>query len=560
MSLFSTMFRRLAAHKVLTAFVIIVVGSGAYLLVKKSSATATETRYVLSEVSKGTLIASVSGTGQVSVSNQVDVKPKASGDVIAVSVVQGQYVTAGQMIAQLDTAEAQKSVRDAEVSLQSTQLSFDKAKQSSADLETITQNAFADLSNAFLDFPAIVSGSADIILGSTINTRSQDNASYYKDYVGQLDYQNYLKVSGLADLATKDVKAAQSSYEEALSIYKNTDRSADSVLAQNLLTKALSATQKLAQALKSEQNLIDYLFDYQLTYNRPPLPALVTTYKNNIRTYLGQVNNHLSSLTSARNNIENVPLDIKSQELSLMQRQNALQDAKDALAHYYIRAPFSGIVAKLNVKRGDSVSSGTAVATVITTQKIAQISLNEVDIAKVSLGQKATLTFDAVPDLTITGSVNLIDSLGTASQGVVTYVVTIVFDTQDTRIKPGMSVSASVITSAKHDILLIPNSAVKATGGTNYVELFESSEGVPSSTALTGQGVVSPVLPTRQSIEIGLSNDTMTEVVGGLTEGEVIVARTIAGSATTAATTNSSAFRLPGIGGATGGAVRVIGR
>ncbi len=546
-----TLWQKAMRRKGLTFVLLIIVLIVGYYVYKKQTAVPTETRYVLSSVAKGTVVASVSGTGQVSVSNQVDVKAKASGDVVSIPAAQGQMVYAGQLLAQLDATDAQKSVRDAQVNLESAQLSLDKAKQSSADITSIVQSSFATISNAFLDFPTITTGANDIILGNTMNPRTQDNASYYKDVVGQLDYQNYLKISSFVTAATNDFNAAQDSYDDALVTYKNTDRTADAAGVQVLLTKALATAQNLAQALKSEQNLLDYLTDYVATYNKPSLPTLVTTYKNNIRTYLGQINTHLSNLTTASSNIKNAPLDLQTQELSLKQRENSLLDAKETLANSSIRAPFSGVLAKLNVKRGDSISSGFVVGTVITPQKIAQITLNEVDIAKVTIGQKATLTFDAAPDITITGSVTQIDTIGTVSQGVVTYSVTITFDTQDDRVRPGMSVSAAIITATKTDVLVVPNAAVKTQGGTSYVEMLEAYQGSASSTAFSNQGVTSAVAPVRQTVTAGLASDALTEITNGLKEGDVIVSRTITAAAATAQTTGTSAFRLPGVGGAT---------
>src|SRR3989339_2266082 len=57
-------------------------------------------RYATAQVQNGTLIVSISGSGQVSASNQVDVKPKASGDVVYIGVKNGQEVKAGTLIAQ----------------------------------------------------------------------------------------------------------------------------------------------------------------------------------------------------------------------------------------------------------------------------------------------------------------------------------------------------------------------------------------------------------------------------------------------------------------------------
>ncbi|MDD5433706.1 MAG: hypothetical protein PHE77_03610, partial [Candidatus Pacebacteria bacterium] len=61
---------------------------------------------------------------------------------------------------------------------------------------------------------------------------------------------------------------------------------------------------------------------------------------------------------------------------------------------------------------------------------MAEISLNEVDVAKVKIGQRAIITFDAIDELEITGKVEDVDTIGTVSQGVVSYNVKIIFDTQ----------------------------------------------------------------------------------------------------------------------------------
>jgi HlyD family secretion protein len=236
------------------------------------------------------------------------------------------------------------------------------------------------------------------------------------------------------------------------------------------------------------------------------------------------------------------PLDIRSQEIAVRQKENALFDAREKLSDYTVRAPFDGVVASIDIKRGDTVSSGSAVATLITRQRTAEISLNEIDVAKMSIGQKTTLTFDAVEGLNITGEVGEIDAIGTVTQGVVTYTVKIVFDTQDERIKPGMSVSAAIITTMRQDVLSVPNNAIKTNNDISYVEILSdagsSTDGV--------QGVISSTPPRQQVVEIGVSNDISTEILSGLAEGDQIIIRTIT------TTTTSSTTQAPSIFGATG--------
>jgi len=142
------------------------------------------------------------------------------------------------------------------------------------------------------------------------------------------------------------------------------------------------------------------------------------------------------------NNLKNGtdPLDIRAQELAVQQRNNSLSDAREKLADYIFKAPFDGIIIQINFVIGNEYAGNSVFTAIATKQKIAEISLNEVDAAKIKIGQKATLTFDAIDNLSISGEVTQIDTLGTVSQGVVTYNVKILFDTQDDRIKPSMSV------------------------------------------------------------------------------------------------------------------------
>ena len=167
-----------------------------------------------------------------------------------------------------------------------------------------------------------------------------------------------------------------------------------------------------------------------------------------------------------------------------------------------------------------------------------------------NVGQKATLTFDAISDLGITGVVSEVDSVGTVSQGVVSYTVKINFDVQDSRVKPGMTVNASIQTDVRNDVLYVPSSAVKTTGGVSYVQVFD-----PAITATGGTaGTVSAILPKQVEVTTGVSDDTNVEILSGLSEGEQVVSRTITG---TTKTTTTSASSL--LGGSGGRAVRIGG-
>lgn len=579
------------AHRFITSLLVLLLAWGIYVGYGKLTSTADETKYVTAQVQKGTLIVSLSGSGQVSAQNQIDVKSKASGDVAYVGVANGQTVKAGALIAQLDARDAQKSVRDAEANLESAQISLQKlvepadelaiaqsentllrAQQTKQNAQTDLASAYDDgfnrMTNAFLDLPSVMTGLHDVLFTSLaqLGGVNVQNIDFYKSVAGLY--------SERADTYRADAydkyQIALTKYNKNFEDYKSTSRTGDPETVEAIVVQTYDTAKALADAVKSANNLIQFYEDQLTQHNLKYLPYADTQLAT-LNGFTAKTNTHLSSLLSAQSTIKNDKdtianadrtiaentlslaklkagpnaLDISSSQLSVKQRQNALQDAREKLADYYIRAPFDGTIAKVSVKTTDTVSGGTAVATLVTKQKIATISLNEVDVAKVKIGQKTTLTFDAVEGLTISGEVAEIDTVGTITQGVVTYNVQIRFDTQDERVKPGMSVSAAIITLVKQDVLLVPNSAVKSRGGdTHYVEVFDTPIVGPNPS----QGVVSAIPPREQGVEIGSSNDTSTEIISGLSGGEQVITRTIAPS-TTQTTPAPSLF---GGGGARG--------
>lgn len=550
-------------RKIAAGLLVLALIGGGYFGYTKFFSNDGEIRYVFAQTQRGTLIISISGSGQVSVSNQVDIKPKVSGDVVYVGVKNGQEVRAGTLIAQLDTRDAEKGVRDAEANLESANITLERFKNSTyengnlkaeGDLKKAYENGSNTVANAFLDLPDVMTGLQDILFGTNFSS-NQSNLYYYSDAVRSYDD----KVNRYRDDAYDAYQAARTAYNKNFDDYKSASRFSDDAAIEQLMDDTYRTSRSVSEAVKSANNLIQFYQDKLTERNFKPNP-LSDTHLSALNTYTGKTNTHLLNLiaakdaiSNAKTDILNAPLDAQTQELAVRQRENALLDAKEKLADYFVRAPFGGVIAKLDVKKGDPVSSATILATLITRQKIAEISLNEVDAAHVKIGQKATLTFDAIPDLTITGQVAEIDTIGTVSQGVVTYTIKIGFDTQDERVKTAMSVSAEIVTEAKPDVLLVPNSAIKQSSETSYVEMPSDAD-TTSATSASVRGVVLKEPLRRRTIEIGLVNDEFTEIVSGLNEGDRIVSRTMQSSPQQAQSSSpQGGFRIPGLPGGGGG-------
>ncbi|MEK7595969.1 MAG: efflux RND transporter periplasmic adaptor subunit [Patescibacteria group bacterium] len=529
-------------HKITAVLILLALAYGGYWGYKKWTDPSGEIKYILAAAKISTITASVSGSGQISASNQVDIKAKASGDVVYVGAKNGDEVGIGAILLQLDARDARKSVRDAEVNLENAKLSLEKLKLTNSkekleeNLKKAHEDGFNAISNGFLDFPTIMAGLDDLLFGNTF-TSSQTNLNYYSDAVKLYDE----KIILYKDDAANAYQTARKAYDQNFTDYKNISRFSGETDIEKLIRQTYDTTKLVAESVKSASNLIQFYKDKLIERSLKP-NALTDNHFAALNNYTGKTNSHLTNLLSVKQTIEdkkdafvNSDLDLKSQELSVKQRENALLDAKEKLPDYFLRAPADGVAAKINFKKGDSVSIGAIAAVFITKLRLAEISLNEVDVAKIKVGQKAVLTFDAVPDLSISGKVAEIDAIGTVSQGVVSYIVKISFDAQDERIKPGMSVSAAIITDIKTNALVVPISAVKSQGGSQYVEL-ENNENAPK----------------RAQVETGLASDEFIEIISGVKEGDQVVAGAISAqtiSSQTSPRQSSGGFRIPGLPG-----------
>lgn len=534
----------------------LVIIFGGYLGYKKMKSTTGETRYVTALVEKGTIISSVSGTGQVSASSQIDIKPEVSGTITGIYVNPGDSVQEGKLLFSIDSTDAQKAVRDAEINLQNANLSLQKLQIQNSDtnLNTDLAKAYDDgfntVSNTFLDLPGIMNGLNTMFFTSTVSqSTGQWNINWYE---GQVIAEDADAVKIYKQNLIDSYDAALKAYNDNFDSYKSASRTSDNATIEALISKTYDTVKLISTAIKNANNYIDFVNSSIQKRSPNNTPAIITTHKATLSDYTSKTNTDLSNLLTIKTNITsskdafpNSNIDIQSAELAVKQKENALSDAKQNLSYYYVRAPFSGVMASIPVIKGDNASPGTTLGSIITSKKVAVISLNEVDVAKISLGEKGTLSFDAIPLLSISGKVVEVDSIGTVSQGVVNYNVKISFDTDDTRIKPGMSATADIITNVKQDVLTVPNSAIKKSGNISYVEMFSSP--LPASTDGL-QGTPSSIAPINQDVEVGASNDTLSEIISGLKEGDQIVVKTIVSS--------SSSSTAPSLINAVGGSGR----
>lgn len=243
-----------------------------------------------------------------------------------------------------------------------------------------------------------------------------------------------------------------------------------------------------------------------------------------------------------RQKLKSAEAGVLSAEQSLISARTDLANQNANAAKRKVTSPIDGTVNAINIKNGDDLSklsSGSSRQIPIIIGDLdtlkAQVEINEVDISSVSIGQKVTLTLNAIDGFTTTGEIEKMDSLGTLISGVVTYNVTVVFSELDPRIKPEMSVTANIITDTKQDVLIVPSSSIKTQGEKSYVEVLNEKT------------------PEKKNIVTGTSNSTDTEIISGISKGDKVITQTINSSSPSSSSSSlnsrSNSTRIPGLGG-----------
>jgi HlyD family secretion protein len=213
--------------------------------------------------------------------------------------------------------------------------------------------------------------------------------------------------------------------------------------------------------------------------------------------------------------------------------------AQELIDSVNLTAPFDGTVTALNIQPGDLVSPGTAAMQVDDlSNRYVDLQVSEVDIDKVQNGQAAQLTFDAIPDQTYDGKVVQVGQVGTTSSGVVNYIVTVQITDADQQVKAGMTAAANITTSALTNALLVPSRAIRVVGTQHDVYVPRSQQIVPVQ------------------VQVGLTPDTMSQIVSGNVQAGDQVLVNPSTLSTTAATNRGFGGGL--FGGLFGGA-RVAG-
>ena len=175
-----------------------------------------------------------------------------------------------------------------------------------------------------------------------------------------------------------------------------------------------------------------------------------------------------SELASAEAALARAQATRASNEAAVAEARAALSSDETNLRKASIRSPIEGVVLARNVDPGNAVAASLQAVTLFTlaedlTRMKLAVNVDEADVGLVRDGQKATFTVSAYPSRNYPATITRVSYGSTTKDNVVTYVADLIVDNQDLTLRPGMSATASILATERHDVLLVPNAALRFT-------------------------------------------------------------------------------------------------
>ncbi|MFP5212926.1 MAG: efflux RND transporter periplasmic adaptor subunit [Acidobacteriota bacterium] len=206
---------------------------------------------------------------------------------------------------------------------------------------------------------------------------------------------------------------------------------------------------------------------------------------------------------------------VEISKANIAELEAQVRESEVKLSYTKIYAPIDGVVSDVTAQEGETIVTGLQVANLVTvfdpTSLEMWIYVDETDVGKVSIGQPVEFYVDTFPDRTFKGTIERINPQPVTKDNIVYYVAIMTLAKEDaTLLKTEMTTHANIIFEEKKNVLTVPNAAVK----------FE--EGKQVTYKVLGEGKVE-----KQEVRIGTRGENRTEVISGLTEGDVVATRLI---------------------------------
>ena len=498
--------------------------------------TASGSVYVTGQAAYQDMSVRVSGSGTIEPTASYQLTTLVSGEILEAPFEEGQEVHQGDVLFRIDSTDVENSVEQAQISVRNAQLSLESARLSYQDLldsqSDAQENALVKATDTGIVTHLYVEEGDDVTLGApiadildrehmklTVSFHAADAASFF---VGQ---SASVRVDGTSEVltgtidsisATDSVGAGGTLVREVTLLVNN----------PGALTDASTGTASVGGADCAAGGRFAYASSSQVTAQTGG-ELVSLTVKEGDRVTEDQIIGSFED-TDMVTQIENARIAVQNAENAVATAQLSLQSAQQRLEDYTITSPIDGTVIEKNLDVGDNIdgtnmtasaSGGVTYPAVIydLSALTFDMSINELDINQIAVGQKVEITSTAVAGRTFTGHVTTVNINGVTTNGNTNYPVTVEVDDPD-GLLPGMNVSADIIVQEEGQALCVPIEAVER--GTSGGVVLVPGEGAMAEDGIT---VADPTKLERREVTLGRSNEQYVEILSGLEEGETIV-------------------------------------
>lgn len=447
----------------------------------------------------------VGGSGALQPADSYNIIGLVQGDILTADFEEGDYVNKDDLLFSIDSSDAERSIEQAEIALRNAGLSYDSVIDAVDGLEPkaaapgrvmklyvkkgdeVTAGTMLaeirDTDNMELTVPFHQLDASRLSAGMSAQVTMTDTGEVVQGIVNSV---SGAVNAGIGGILTCDVKITVynpggiADGAQATAVVNGISCASSGMFASNAASMVMAGTNGTVTAV--------YVSEGDRVSRDQALMAIDSD--------------------AAQRQIEQAQLGVRSSELSL-------ENARNILENYTIKAPISGTVVVKNYKAGDTLDSTSAVAPMAVIYDMSYLTLtinvDELYIRDVEIGQKVYIEADAVDGETFTGYIDRIGINGTVASGVTTYPVRVIIEEYG-ELLPGMNVTADIVIEEAIDVLTVPISAVNR-GNTVFVVDPESAGDIKNNVPEGYRSV---------EVEVGRSDEDYIEVIGGISEGEEV--------------------------------------
>jgi HlyD family secretion protein len=552
--------------------VIIAIAAGGFILAKnnvsKSSSTAAQRT---TKVTKGNIEVSITGSGTITSANTADLMSNVEGKIIKAYFKEGDAVKEGDLLYEIDDNDAQLSIQKIENSISQAKLNASSNEKNYDNLlitapfsgkvtniqaekgESVNNSkslfTITDTSNLTISVPFSTTDIKNIKVGQKVQVNLQEQYDTIEGIVTEIAGNTYTASNG--------------------GIVKNVE-----VTLTNPGTITDSSTASVSLTNSSGVEIVSQGVGTFTYANMKTVQAGTSGEFSSVNIKENQYVNKGDVLITINN--DDLQITSKTNDLKMQDLQNQLTAAKKTLEDYKVYAPFDGTISAVTAGQGDSLERGNTLLSIRDFNQMEfTISVDELDISKVKVGQEVSVTVDALTETTTkprSGEVIYKAMEGTSSNGVATYNVTIKINETESLLA-GMNANAAIILDKAENALVLPLEAVSQRGNKAYVWVKGSTDGKQhtqtggnrknppanmDASASTSDGVQKPGDRTEKNsentqrgyspsnrnekmptvftqnqeyyanatmvqVEVGLKSDTYIEIKSGLSEGDEVI-------------------------------------